>query len=207
MNQKISRSFIDEIHKISTIDFMEKEYDSNFIFNRSSNWVNTNCPMPNHEDNSPSFGVNSDSNLFHCFGCGVKGDIIKLVQLVEGLTFVESIQKIANFAGIDVEIANLDLKTILRDLAKNVNSFFIESNTNPFPGGLSETSFLITMAERTKNHIRKSLNNNDEIKWIDSIYQDIEKYTALEEYKSIEKIWNDFSKNSKNRLRLLNGEN
>ena len=207
MNQKISRSFIDEIHKISTIDFMEKEYDSNFIFNRSSNWANTNCPMPNHEDNSPSFGVNSDSNLFHCFGCGAKGDIIKLVQLVEGLTFVESIQKIANFAGIEVEIANLDLKTILRELSKNVNSFFIESKDNPFPGGLSEASFLIMMAERTKNHLRKSFNNIDEMKWIDTVYKDIEKFTSLEDYKNIEKIWNDFAKNSKNRLRLLNGEN
>ena len=123
---KISRSFIEQINQISMIEFMEKEYESDFIFNKNNKWANTNCPMPNHDDSSPSFGVNTEINIYNCFGCGVKGDLIKLVQNVEGLNFLESIQKIANFAGLDLQIADLDLKNIIKELSKNINDSLLE---------------------------------------------------------------------------------
>lgn len=206
MKNKISKSFIEEIHKINILDYMQDEYESNFILNRNNNWANTNCPMPNHEDNSPSFGINSESNMFHCFGCGVKGDIIKLVQLVEGMSFVEAIQKLANYANLEIDVANLDIKSIIKDLSNNVNSFFKQTPDKPFPGGLTEISFLITMAERTKAHLKKSNFNIDEIKWVESIYKQIDSFTAEDNYKSIDRIWKDFAKNSRERLQINNGK-
>ena len=92
MDKKIDKKFIEELaNNTSIIDFMEKEFSSDFIYSKNSAWANTNCPMPNHEDNSPSFGVNTESNRYHCFGCGETGDIINLIKNVEGLNFAENI--------------------------------------------------------------------------------------------------------------------
>ena len=43
------------------------------------------CPF--HADKSPSFTVNDDKGLFHCFGCGASGDVIDFVMQLDGLTF------------------------------------------------------------------------------------------------------------------------
>lgn len=201
---KISRSFIEQINNVSLIEFMEKEYDSDFSFNNSSKWANTNCPMPNHDDTSPSFGVNSESNLFHCFGCGVKGDIIKLVQSVEGLNFIESIQRIANYAGVEIEIADLDFKNIIKELTKNIDTYLKDEKENKFPGGLSELSFMLAFAERTKKFIRNTNYDEEQIKWTEDIYKNIEKFIDDQNYKEIENIWLKFSKDSKSRLQKYN---
>lgn len=50
------------------------------------------CPMPDHEDRTPSFFVNPDKQSYRCFGCGAHGDVIDLVMKVEGLTFKEALQ-------------------------------------------------------------------------------------------------------------------
>ena len=92
---KITRNFIDNLVKsIDIMEFMESAYDSDFIISKNSDWANTRCPMPDHDDGNPSFGVNTKSNTYNCFGCGATGDLIKLVQDVEGFNFVESIQKL-----------------------------------------------------------------------------------------------------------------
>ena len=41
------------------------------------------CPF--HEERSASFSVNSDLNLYHCFGCGKGGDVVTFVRETEGL--------------------------------------------------------------------------------------------------------------------------
>lgn len=199
--QKIDRVFIDHILKnVSMVEYLEKEYDLDFIYNRKSNWFNTNCPMPDHDDSSPSFGVNNETNLFHCFGCGEKGDLIKLIQKVEGLNFVESIQKIADFAGIDIELVNLDIKSIIKDLKNHISEYLTENNSNPYPGNLSEIGFLIAFSERTKKHIRKNNFDIQEINWTDSLYKQIEIFSEQQDYKSIDKLWLNFSKMCKERL-------
>lgn len=200
---KISRAFIDTlIQSVPIVDFMENEFDSYFLFNKRTKWASTNCPMPDHDDNSPSFGVNSETNLFHCFGCGEKGDIIRLVQKVEGLSFVEAIQRLADYANIDVELANLDIKSILKELSTTINDYFVETNEHIYPGGLSEISFLIAFSDRTKKHIRQSNFNKDEINWTDMKYKTLDNLIEKKDINSIEKIWFNFSKESKERLKL-----
>ncbi len=51
------------------------------------------CPF--HEERSPSFSVNSDLNLYHCFGCGKGGDVVTFVRETEGLDFVGAIEWLA----------------------------------------------------------------------------------------------------------------
>jgi CHC2 zinc finger len=43
------------------------------------------CPL--HADKNPSFSVNEDKGVFHCFGCGIGGDLIRFIEIVEGVDF------------------------------------------------------------------------------------------------------------------------
>jgi len=45
------------------------------------------CPIPPHEDSTPSFSINREKNVFKCFGCGVGGTVIDFVKLWRGLDF------------------------------------------------------------------------------------------------------------------------
>lgn len=59
------------------------------------------CPV--HSERSPSFNVNTDSQTFHCFGCGVSGDAIAFIQEVDGYNFTGAIEYLAELAGIEIE--------------------------------------------------------------------------------------------------------
>ncbi|MDH4162273.1 MAG: DNA primase, partial [Nitrospirota bacterium] len=61
------------------------------------NWTGL-CPF--HNEKTPSFSVNPDKQIFHCFGCGVGGDAFKFLELQEGLNFPEAVKKLADRAGI-----------------------------------------------------------------------------------------------------------
>lgn len=56
------------------------------------------CPF--HKEKSPSFHVNQDKQLFHCFGCGAGGNLVQFVMRSEGLDFVEAVKLMADRAGI-----------------------------------------------------------------------------------------------------------
>lgn len=57
------------------------------------------CPF--HEDKKPSFSVNVSENLFHCFGCGKGGDVIRLVELKEKLSFSASLDYLSWVYGLN----------------------------------------------------------------------------------------------------------
>jgi DNA primase len=56
------------------------------------------CPF--HTEKTPSFSVNPDKQIFHCFGCGAGGDVFKFIELQEGLNFPEAVRKLAERSGI-----------------------------------------------------------------------------------------------------------
>lgn len=59
------------------------------------------CPF--HKEKTPSFNVNPDSGVYHCFGCGEGGDAIKFVMRMEGYTFHEAVRALAESHGIPIE--------------------------------------------------------------------------------------------------------
>ena len=59
------------------------------------------CPF--HDERSPSFSVNSDLNLYHCFGCGKGGDVVTFVRETEALDFVGAIEWLAERFRIPLE--------------------------------------------------------------------------------------------------------
>lgn len=58
------------------------------------------CPF--HNEKSPSFTVNDKKGFFHCFGCGEHGDAVGFVMKTEGLSFPESVEKLAREVGLPV---------------------------------------------------------------------------------------------------------
>jgi DNA primase len=56
------------------------------------------CPF--HDEKSPSFNVRPVQGFYHCFGCGASGDVYKFLMEIEGLTFVEAVERLAVKTGI-----------------------------------------------------------------------------------------------------------
>ncbi|HEX2071234.1 MAG TPA: DNA primase [Thermoleophilaceae bacterium] len=65
-----------------------------------SRWVGL-CPF--HDERTPSFSVNADQGLYHCFGCGVGGDAIGFVQETEALPFGEAVELLAERYNVELK--------------------------------------------------------------------------------------------------------
>jgi DNA primase len=58
------------------------------------------CPF--HDEKTPSFNVTPSRGLWYCHGCGEGGDVIKFVQKIDALSFVEAVEKLASRAGLEL---------------------------------------------------------------------------------------------------------
>ena len=56
------------------------------------------CPF--HNENSPSFSVSPERQIYHCFGCGAGGNAFKFIQEIDRVSFVEAVAFLAARAGI-----------------------------------------------------------------------------------------------------------
>ena len=64
------------------------------------------CPF--HDEKTPSFSVDPDKNLYHCFGCKAGGDAFRFLQDIEGVGFLESVRMLAQRYGIALPEADAD---------------------------------------------------------------------------------------------------
>ena len=64
------------------------------------------CPF--HHERTPSFAVNQAEQFYHCFGCGVSGDVVKFVQEIESTDFMGAIRILAARAKMEVPESNFD---------------------------------------------------------------------------------------------------
>jgi DNA primase len=97
------------------------------------------CPF--HNEKTPSFSVSRDRQMFYCFGCEKGGDVFRFVQDFEGLTFPETVQRLADRAGIHLpaptgrEQRENQLRTQLLELGTFASRYFRETLQEPLKGG------------------------------------------------------------------------
>ena len=99
--------------------FIEQLKDKNDIadvigryvtLDRNGNKLWGRCPF--HHEKTPSFAVNTDGQYFHCFGCSASGDVIKFIQEIESLDFMESVEFLCEKSGMEMP----------KDLSRNEDS-------------------------------------------------------------------------------------
>ncbi|EMS96509.1 DNA primase [Agrobacterium tumefaciens str. Cherry 2E-2-2] len=99
---RFSNSFLDEIRDrvhISDVIGRRVSWDKKKTnTSRGDYWAC--CPF--HGEKSPSFHCEDRKGRYHCFGCGVSGDHFRFLTELEGLSFPEAVQQIADMAGISM---------------------------------------------------------------------------------------------------------
>ena len=94
-------SFIDDLK--SHVDIVQVVQERVPLRRSGAAWKGL-CPF--HGEKTPSFHVNGDKGFFHCFGCGVGGDVIKFVELYDKVAFPDAVRQLAARAGLTVPEAD-----------------------------------------------------------------------------------------------------
>ena len=95
------------------------------------------CPF--HNEKSPSFSVSGTKQMYHCFGCGVGGNVITFVMEYENFTFPEAVKLLADRAGVDIPVMEYsgddrrerDIKTKLLEINKIAATFYYHQLKSP----------------------------------------------------------------------------
>lgn len=96
------------------------------------------CPF--HGEKTPSFSVHATRQFYHCFGCGVSGDVFSFVQKIENITFPESVRLVAQKLGIPLpkatysspgEARDAKLRAQLLEVQERATTFFQECLKRP----------------------------------------------------------------------------
>lgn len=92
---RYSEELIDDIKNSNDIVDIISQY---VILKRSGRNFFGLCPF--HKEKTPSFSVSPDKQIFHCFGCGAGGNVIHFISKIENVDFKESLEILAERAGI-----------------------------------------------------------------------------------------------------------
>jgi len=91
------QTFIDEVRAVADIVAVVSDSVS---LRRAGSTYKGLCPF--HGEKTPSFTVNKDKGFFHCFGCGVGGDVFKFMELQDKVGFQEAVRSLAHRFGIPI---------------------------------------------------------------------------------------------------------
>ncbi len=94
----IPKEKIDEIRERTSIVRLIGEYIP--LKKRGANWLGL-CPF--HSEKTPSFSVNEDKKIFHCFGCHETGSAITFLMKKDGLPFPDAVRELASRCGVTIK--------------------------------------------------------------------------------------------------------
>jgi DNA primase len=106
------QNFIDDLRLQANILTVVQEY---VPLKRAGTSYKGNCPF--HNEKTPSFHVHPDKGFFHCFGCGVGGDVFKFLELHEKVGFQDAVRMLAQKFGVAVPEAEGSSDESRRDSA------------------------------------------------------------------------------------------
>ncbi|MGG0656658.1 DNA primase [Rummeliibacillus pycnus] len=101
MAQKIPEEIIEQIR--SKADIVDVVGDYVQLTKRGRNYFGL-CPF--HGEQTPSFSVSTDKQIFHCFGCGAGGSAITFLMDIENLSFQEATAKLGERVGVHVDVSS-----------------------------------------------------------------------------------------------------
>ena len=93
----IPESILDDIQSRTEIAELIGRY---MPLHRAGRHFKALCPF--HQERTPSFHINTDKQIFHCFGCGVGGNVFGFLMHHERLTFPEAVNRLAQAAGVPI---------------------------------------------------------------------------------------------------------
>ena len=130
---RYSDELIDEIRNSNDIVDVISQYVN---LKRSGRNFFGLCPF--HNEKSPSFAVSPDKQIFHCFGCGVGGNVFHFVSKIEGMGFKETVELLANKANIALPTIDNEqdnkasyLKSRVYEINKQAAQFYHENLYKP----------------------------------------------------------------------------
>ncbi len=103
------------------------------------------CPF--HTEKTPSFSVSAEKQMYHCFGCGVGGNVFTFLMEMEKISFVESVRALADKAGISLPAATPDQEQAISEqeqiyeICRDAGLFFHKALTETQEGKLAHEYF------------------------------------------------------------------
>ena len=94
---RIPQEIIDEV--LSRVDIVDVIGRYVPLKRQGQNYTGL-CPF--HNEKTPSFSVSPGKQIFHCFGCGMGGNVFKFLMEIEHLTFPEAVRQLASEVGVKV---------------------------------------------------------------------------------------------------------
>ena len=99
MAGRIREESIAEVREKAPIDEVVSQYVT--LKNAGGGSMKGLCPF--HDEKTPSFNVNPSRGGYHCFGCGEGGDVISFLMKIDGLTFTETVERLAEKYGVELK--------------------------------------------------------------------------------------------------------
>jgi len=137
MSGRIPRQFIDDL--LVRVDIVEL-IDSHLPLKKSGSNFLARCPF--HNEKTPSFSVIRQRQIYHCFGCGASGNAISFLMEYSHLGFVEAVEDLAAFVGVDVpresgagvDVGDREGAARLYAVLEQVAAFYTEQLRSPEGG-------------------------------------------------------------------------
>ena len=111
------------------------------------------CPF--HNEKSPSFSVSPDRQIFHCFGCGVGGNVYTFLMKIEGITFREALEQLAERANIQLPTLENSADTAREELKSKV------CKVNEFTAEFYHQNLYKPVAKIAQEYVKKRRMNNE----------------------------------------------